>query len=124
MPLVNVAELISDPDFNQGFGIIRRSGSWVKGRFTVTEIIINADGVVIPEQTKGVDLTPQGSLLSGRIHVWTYTRLYVTSNESTNSNYLSDKVIWQGKNYLVENEKPYNQYGYYKYDLVAEEANS
>ena len=124
MPLVNVAELISDPDFNQSFVVTRRSGEWKDGRFEVEETTINTDGVIIPEVTKGIDLTPQGSLLSGRIHVWTYTQLYVTSNQSSTSNYLSDKVTWQGKVYIVENEKPYNQYGYYKYDLVAEEANS
>ena len=51
-PLLNVGELITDPDFCQNFQIKRREGTWNKGRFETTEEVIDTYGIIDPQTTK------------------------------------------------------------------------
>lgn len=117
MPLLNVGELISDPDFNQSFSVTRRSGQWENGRFIPGEEIINTSGIIDPQDTSELDITnPDGSLIQGRIKIYTNTKLYLTSlNPGGNNNYISDEVNWQGHAYSIILDNNYSDYGYYGY---------
>ena len=75
MPLVNVSEVISDPDFNQGFTVYRKAGTWTNGRFVITETHFDANGIIISQSNEELDITAQGALISSQISIWTYSLL-------------------------------------------------
>lgn len=124
MPLVNVSELITDPDFNQSFTVVRKQGSWESGRFVVNESSFTTNGILISQSNNELDLTPQGALIQGSLSLWTLSKLYVTSQEGTPQpgNYLSDEVEYKGQRWLVRAERNLSDYGYYKYELTVKEA--
>lgn len=116
MALINVGELIDDPDFAQAFTITRRSGNWENGRFIPVETTIQASGIISPKDTSELDLAPDGSMIRGRIKVWTHTQLYITIQDTpAGESYISDEVNWQGNQYLVILDNNYSDYGYYSY---------
>lgn len=123
MPRLNVGELIDDPDFNQDFTITRRSGSWDNARFDVVETTINTYGIIDPHSTSELELDANGSLIQGRLTVYTHTPMYVTIlNPSGQSGYISDEITWQGNQYTVMSDENYSDYGYYAYTCQLKDA--
>ena len=123
MPRLNVGELIDDPDFNQDFTITRRSGSWDNARFDVVETTINTYGIIDPHSTSELELDANGSLIQGRLTVYTHTPMYVTIlNPSGQSGYISDEITWQGNQYTVISDENYSDYGYYAYTCQLKDA--
>ena len=120
MPLVDVSEIITDPDFNQVFTVYRKQGTWDKGRFKVTETSFTTNGILISQSNDELDLTAQGALISSQLSIWTYSLLYVTSQDGTpqEGDYLSDEVEYKGQRYLIVSARNMIDYGYYKYNLV------
>jgi len=120
MPLVDVSEVITDPDFNQTFTVYRKKGTWNNGRFVVTENSFTANGIIISQSNEELDITPQGALISSQISIWTYSLLYVTSQDGTpqTDDYLSDEVEYKGQRYLITAARNMIDYGYYKYNLI------
>lgn len=118
MPRLNVKELISDPDFCQNFSVTRRSGSWNNyGKFIPTNTTFETFGIIDPQDTSETDLSnPDGTLIQGRIKVYTYSKLYLTVlSTSGTEQYISDEVTWQGNQYIVILDNNYSDYGYYSY---------
>lgn len=118
MPRLNVKELISDPDFCQSFSVTRRSGSWNNyGKFIPINNTFETFGIIDPQDTSETDLSnPDGTLIQGRIKIYTYSRLYLTVLSTTgNEQYISDEVTWQGNQYIVILDNNYSDYGYYSY---------
>ena len=123
MPHLNVGELIDDPDFNQNFTITRRSGSWDNARFDVVETTINTYGIIDPHSTSELELDANGSLIQGRLTVYTHTPMYVTIlNPSGQSGFISDEITWQGNQYTVISDENYSDYGYYAYTCQLKDA--
>ena len=122
-PLLNIEELITDPDFCQSFKVLRREGTWNKGRFNTTETEIDTYGVIDPQPTKEMQFDPNGVLLKGIIKVYTHLELYTTQkNNSDGKSYNSDIVIWQGNHYIVLEEDNYSDYGYRAYTCQLKDA--
>ena len=121
-PLLNVGELIEDPDFCQDFKVIRRKGSWVLGRFSTTEQVINTYGIIDPQETNQMQFNPDGVLIKGIIKVYTHMELYTTHKKSEENNYNSDIIIWDNHRYLVLDEGNYKDYGYRGYTCQIEDA--
>lgn len=120
MSLVDVSEVIEDPDFNQSFTVYRKTGQWVKGRFVITETSFGSNGVIISQSNEELDITAQGSLISSKLSIWTHDLLYVTSEDGTpqEGDYLSDEVEFYGQRYLIQSARNLKDYGYYKYELI------
>lgn len=120
MSLVDVSEVIEDPDFNQSFTVYRKTGQWVNGRFVITETSFGSNGVIISQSNEELDITAQGSLISSKISIWTHDLLYVTSQDGTpqEGDYLSDEVEFYGQRYLIQSARNLKDYGYYKYELI------
>lgn len=120
--MIDVSEIVVDPDFVQPFTYIRRKIAWVKGRKVITETNYQAEGTIIPEDSKDMVNQPEGVLVAGSIRVWTHATLFVTSKESS-SDYLSDLVLYKGERYLVNNDRNLTEYGYNRYVCTREKAN-
>lgn len=124
-PLLNIAELIIDPDFCQDFKVTRRTGSWSNGRFVTEDSELDCYGIIDPHTTEEMQFNPDGVLIRGLIKVYTHMNLYTTHkspSEVDTEGYISDLVVWQGKNYIVLNEDNYSDYGYHGYTCQLEEA--
>lgn len=128
-PLLNVGELITDPDFCQDFTVIRKAGSWNEGRFETTETTIDSYGIIDPQTTTEVQFNPDGALIHGIIKVYTHMPLYTTrkftpiiGDTSTVQGYISDRINWSGHYYIVLEEDNYKDYGYRGYTCQLEEA--
>lgn len=117
--MINVGEIVIDPDFVQSFTYLRRELTWNNGRHTTTEEEHVAVGTIISSDIKIMDPNESGVLLSGNIAVFTHEKLYITSE-----NHLSDIVIYKGRRYIVNNNRDHSEYGYYRYDCVEESASS
>lgn len=118
--MLNVGELIHDPDFAQpkGFKVTRTTGTWTNGRFSGTTATIPCHGIIRPASSKDVVQTPQGDMISGEIAIYTdiVTPLYETAlnHKTNNSGNLSDEVTWQGEVYKLIKVTPFVDFGYYK----------
>ena len=124
-PLLNVGELIEDPDFCQDFKVIRRSGSWNLGRFVTTEQVIDTYGIIDPQATNQMQFNPDGVLIKGIIKVYTHMELYTTHKkivDGQEENYNSDIILWDNHRYLVLDEDNYKDYGYRSYTCQIEDA--
>ena len=120
--MINVSEIVVDPDFVQSFTYIRREITWVNGRKVITETTHNAVGTLIPEDTENFNNTPQQVEVSGALRVWTHETLKVTSTDDS-SDYLSDIVLYKGERYLVNNDRNLKEYGYNRYVCTREGIN-
>ncbi len=77
--MINVKELITDPDFAQNFTIERHSqGTFVDGLYSSMVTTINVYGIVQPYQPKTVEYTPNGDQITGDIKIWLTTEIYTT----------------------------------------------
>lgn len=117
--MINVGEIVIDPDFVQGFTYLRRKITWVNGRKTITEEQYSGTGTIIPDTSKSMDNTPQGVNLTGNITLWTHETLLVTQ-ENSDVDYLSDVVIYKGERYILFNDRNLSEYGYNRYTGVRE----
>lgn len=124
-PLLNIGELIEDPDFCQDFQIIRRIGNWNLGRFITTEEVIDTYGIIDPGSTNQMQFNPDGVLIKGIIKVYTHMELYTTHKkivDGQEENYNSDILLWDDHRYLILDEDNYKDYGYRSYTCQIEDA--
>lgn len=118
--LVDVSEVISDPSFNQEFKVKRRLGQWDGPRWTSDNIQeIDTNGVIIPDKTRTMEVTKDGNLISGTISIWTFTELLTTTKVGNAS---SDIVIYKEQEYIVDDGRDMDDYGYYKYQAILRKA--
>lgn len=112
--MIDVSELIHDPDFAQTITVTRSRGEWSQGEFTTTSQTLTLTGIVIPD-TKEMAQTPQGDLIQGDIEIYTHEKLYTTQlRESiTDREYISDEVTWRGANYKILKPKDRRDNGYF-----------
>lgn len=122
-PLLNIAELIEDPDFCQTFKVIRREGLWELGRFKTTDHKFCCYGVIDPQPTKEMQFNPDGVLIRGTIKLYTHKELYITQRANNlDKNYNSDIIVWQGNQYIIVDEDNYSDFGYHAYTCQLKDA--
>ena len=107
--MINIAEIIQDPDFAQPFTVCRQTGAWSEGRFGQTEQQLPFRGIVIAANTKDLLQVPEGDRIKGIMAFYSTEPLLVTNAAGT-----SDQVIWRGERYRLFQLWPYVDYGYYK----------
>lgn len=110
--MINIAELVYDPDFTQDFTVHRKTGSWSAGRFVETESSLTFAGVITPASAKEILQFPEGDRVTGMMKFYSEQEMHVTHNSGTPGT--SDQIEWRGQRYRVINVTPYSDYGYYK----------
>ena len=111
--MINVSELINDPDFAQRFTVHRKAGVWVAGRFETTDQIIKLSGVIRPLNTKELALLPEGDTIKGGITIYSLEPLFVTHSDGSYGK-VSDEVEWRGELYKIIQTQNYLDWGYHK----------
>ena len=113
--MIDVGDIILDPDFAQPFTILRYYGQWDTGEFvTGPPQRIQTEGTVIAANVKDIQQMPEGDRIRGMMNFYTTADvpMYVT-NAATPQN-VSDIIEWRGEKYRLYQTYPYVDYGYWK----------
>jgi hypothetical protein len=113
--MIDVSELIIDPDFAQPYLVHRMSGYWFEGEFIQEESSLQFYGVITPANTQDVNMLPEGDRIAGLMTFYTTADnpIFVTRNLDTDKG-TSDQIEWRGEHYRIMQTYPYNDYGYVK----------
>ncbi|GHV49914.1 hypothetical protein FACS1894216_01150 [Synergistales bacterium] len=97
MALLNVSDVLDDPDFNSDFQVARRTrDTGDDGRSVVTEEILELNGVVQPMSDRDLERLPEEDRVNGGITVWCRQPL-VTVGED----HVADEILWDNSRYQV-----------------------
>ncbi|HBJ2623555.1 TPA: hypothetical protein LA827_003358 [Clostridium botulinum] len=112
--MLNVSRAVNDPRFLQSFKVYRKSGEWIRGRFSEEEKEITMSGVITPAKPKEIEMIPEGDRVGGEISIHSTNKLYTThALDNENDEGTSDEIVWQGERYKIYQVSDYSQYGYY-----------
>ena len=118
--VINVSEVITDPDLAQAYTIVRSVGSFVKGVWTEgTPTSISVVGTISVASNKELRQLPEGDRIQGAMVFHSTEQIYTTrvgagTGRRATTSGISDKILWRGDYYKVLNVSPYVDYGYYK----------
>lgn len=118
--MINVSELINDPDFTQpgGVNVRRRKTSVVDFEQSIEESEFNVIGIITIANDLSAELGDYFDENSEYINVFTYMPLFTTglgdgkNGANVGQGYLSDIVLWKGKEYKVIKVKNDSEYGF------------
>lgn len=110
--MINVSDVITDPDFAQPFTVYRSSGGqfisggWSEG----TPEQISLKGIVTVGSEKDLQQVPEGDRVEGAMLFYAIQEL-LTSHKDPGT---SDQILWNGDFYRVQKVWNYGKYGYWK----------
>lgn len=109
--MIDVSELIDDPDFASEFTVFRDSGSFVEG-----EWVKNAPsqlpmiGVVQPATSEDMlRFLPEGERQKNVIRIWCRQKIQMANGKDEQS----DVVVWNCDYHRVAYSKPWGKNGYW-----------
>jgi len=107
--MINVAEIIRDPDFCKPYTLYRKTTTFLAGRAKLREEKIQRSGIVLPASGKDLLQVPEGDRAKAIIAVYDTEPLFVTNEAGT-----SDEIVWHNERYRLFQGWPRDDYGYYK----------
>lgn len=111
--MIDVSEILSDPDLCQDFTAIRSAGSFVGGRWTEdTPVEVPMTGVITVVNSKELQQIPEADQVKGAMAFFSADELFVTRKGETPGT--SDRILWRGDYYRIFQVSPYADYGYFK----------
>ena len=112
--MIDISEMISDPDFAQDIKVKRTTGAWDKGRFvTGTPVDLIIPGIVTVCNVKDLQFVPEGDRVVGMMCFHTVDPIYVTRSTESETG-ISDLVTWNGDQYKIVQTLPETDYGFMK----------
>lgn len=115
--MINVSELINDPDFSQTFTVTRTTGQWDAGNFVLNPTTFKLYGSIQPLNTKEMAQYPEGDRIKGLNKIYTVQQLYTTQDgplEDGEDGLISDEVTWQGFQWKILSTNDFSDFGYYQ----------
>jgi hypothetical protein len=107
MPLIDVTEVLTDPDFATTVTLRRMTETvTTKGRASLASADSTIVGVVTPDRAATLQRQAEGANVSGSITLITKTRLIPSG-----SAYGADEIVWNGWVYTVMSVADCSQYG-------------
>lgn len=106
MPLLDVSDILTDPDFADEITITRTVITVERGRTKKNQTTIPAVGVVTSDQGDILDRLPDMRRVAGAILVHTAETLIASDDERD-----ADIIEWAGKQYTVIDVNDYSRYG-------------
>lgn len=113
--MINIDELINDPDFCQpkGISIVRTTIETVNHRVKETPVSMKLTGIITIDSENEDSMLSEADLNSERIHVFTYKRLKTVGiDREDGKEYAADIVKFNGANYIVRYCLNDAQYGF------------
>ena len=113
--MINIAELIGDPDFCQpnGINITRTTVSIENFKQVDNPVEMKLVGIITVDNENEDSLLSEADLNSERIHIFTYDRLKTVGIDKIDGNeYAADIVHFNGNDYIVRYCLDDAQYGF------------
>lgn len=113
--MINVSELIGDPDFCQpnGVKVTRRPMEIVNHKPKNTEKKLTLTGIITIADEQSDEMLPEADRNKEAINIFTYGRLFCTGyDRATGRDYMADIVTFEGVNYKVAYCLNDAQYGF------------
>ena len=116
--MIDVSDLITDPDFAFPYTVVRRTGQWVSGRFEVSDPPTRLPyyGAVQPATTRDIEQLGIGDNEKGVMKFFCRNpkTIYLTSNfdESDTGVQVSDEIEFRGYTYKVLQISPWQHQGW------------
>ena len=117
--MIDVSELITDPDFAQNYKVKRSKGEWVAGRFAITSTeILNYYGVIQPPEPKILEQIPEIDRMSAILNFYCASpkKLYISQEASEENDgdeqIIYDTIEFKSKQYKIIKVLPFEDYGY------------
>ncbi len=113
--MINISELINDPDFCQpnGISVTRTVTSIVNHRVSEETIDIKLTGIITIADENEDSMLSEADLNSERIHIFTYNRLKTVGIDKLDGKeYGADIVHFNGNDYIVRYCLDDAQYGF------------
>ena len=109
MPLLDLSELMDDPDFSHSFEVVReRVTANDRGRPDVAQESFPAVGSIQPAPASSTENLPEGTILGGAIDI--YTRFILTDG-SLDDDLIADTVIYKNIRFTVMSVSDYSDWG-------------
>ena len=112
--MINIEEVLSDPDFAQEYIGYRNTGTWVNGKFIDVETVINFYGPIIAASAKEIQMLPEGDRVKGLMTFYTPASNPFKISREESEEGTSDQLVWRGNRYKILTAFGYNDYGYMK----------
>lgn len=113
--MINISELITDPDFAQpnGIKIIRSTVETVNHRQVETSAEITLAGIITVANETSDELLEEADRSKEQIHIFTYERLKLVGVDKVDGKrYAADIVKFNGAKYIVRYCLDDAQYGF------------
>lgn len=113
--MINISELINDPDFCQpnGISVTRTTTSIVNHRVSEETVDIKLTGIITIADENEDSMLSEADLNSERIHIFTYNRLKTLGIDKLDGKeYGADIVHFNGNDYIVRYCLDDAQYGF------------
>lgn len=95
--MIDVSDVINDPDFQQPFTVCRKSGHFGPGGWIQDpETEIAMTGVVVPSSPDDIQQLPEGDRITAAQTFYGTSAIYRTNNAGT-----ADEIEWKGDRYRV-----------------------
>jgi hypothetical protein len=113
--MINVSELIGDPDFCQpnGVTVTRRPMEIVNHKPSYTEQNLKLTGIITISDEQEDEMLPEADRNKEAINIFTYNRLFCTGyDRDSGKDYMADIVTFENVNYKVAYCLNDAQYGF------------
>ena len=107
--MIDLSDLMHDPDFCEPFVIRRRKGVWEDGIFVPKNEEIKIIGIVEPTTGEDLKTLPEADKVSGMMTFYTKEAVTLGTEEQQ-----SDEIICRGSRYKVVQVQDWSRHGFYK----------
>ena len=115
--MIDVSELITDPDFCQTIHVKRNKCQIVSYKPQIDESKLELVGVITQADKKSIEMLPEFDQVTGAINVYTREELY-TTGDYPDGDYISDIIVYRGREYKVYANVANMDYGFCKSTCV------
>ncbi|MCL2084423.1 MAG: hypothetical protein FWH06_04090 [Oscillospiraceae bacterium] len=116
--MIDVSDLMDDPDFSCDYTVIRTTGKWVKGRFVLSPVPqrLKYYGPVQPATVKEIEQLSTGDqpIAVMKFMCKMPRRLFLTRDlsqaETGDDGAISDMILFRGNSYSIIQVMPWNHF--------------
>jgi hypothetical protein len=109
--MIEISDLMTDPDFAQNFTIRRETGAFVEGEWVKATASLERYGVIQPmSEADSIAFLPEGERFNNWISIWCLDEI----RQGNGRGEMSDIVVWNGLTYRVAKAKRWEGQGYYR----------
>ena len=113
--MIDVSELMSDPDFCQPFSVLRSTGVNGPGGWQAAEATLDFYGPTQPADATTLQMVPEADRVYGARLFWAAQPIYETRTASqAGAAGISDVLIWRGQQFRVHSVWPWIDGGFFK----------